>query len=151
MLNRLLPYKADNHYQGHKSSLWVFGVLLSLLAAMSLNSIFNGHYVAVNADGLPLGSYTPGGAQAVVSFYATWGVTQLLLVIVGILILIRYRTLVPAFFLLFLLEQFFLRMVPYFRPVAKPHGTPASTFVIILFSLLIVGLALSLWKRKGAE
>ena len=149
MLNNFLPRAADNHYQGYKVALWIFGAILLLFAAMSLNSIFNGHYVAVSADGLPLGSYTAGGAQAVVSFYAIWGITQLLLVIVGIIILVRYRTLVPLFFLLLLLEQFLLRMVSYFQPIAKPHGTPASTFIIVLFSLLIVGLALSLWKRRA--
>lgn len=149
MFNRLLPGTANNDYQGYKIALWIFGVLLLLIAAMSLNSIFNGHYVAVNADGLPLDSYTAGGAQAVVSFYATWGLTQLMLVIVGVVALFRYRALVPLVFLLLLLEQFLLRMVHYFRPVAKPHGAPASIFIIVLFSLLIVGLVLSLWKRSA--
>lgn len=64
MFNRLLPRQADNDFQGYTLALWLFGAILLVLAAMSVNSVFNGHYVAVNADGLPLDTYTPAGGHA---------------------------------------------------------------------------------------
>ena len=149
MFNRLLPRQADNDFQGYTLALWLFGAILLVLAAMSVNSVFNGHYVAVNADGLPLDTYTPAGAQAVVSFYATWGLTQLVIVAFGVIALLRYRALVPLMFLLLLFEQLLLRTVHFFLPVAKPHGVPASWFIICLLSLMALGLVLSLWQRRG--
>ena len=89
MLSQLLPSQANNRFQGYRLALWVFGVVLLLLAAMSMNSIFNGHYVAINADGLPLDSHTPAGIRAVVSFYAIWGLAQLVVVTFGIIVLLR--------------------------------------------------------------
>lgn len=149
MMNQLLPRTADNNFQGYKIALWIFALVLLAFAAMSLNSIFNGHFVAIHADGLPLDTYSPAGAQAVVSFYATWGVTQLTIVTVGIFVLARYRALVPLVFLLLLLEEVSLRSVHYYLPIAKPHGVPASLFIDVLLSLMALGLVLSLWRRKA--
>jgi len=149
MPNRLLPRNADNNFQGHKVALWIFSIVLLMFAAMSMNSIFNGHYVAVNADGLPLGTYTPAGAQAVVSFYATWGVTQLIIVTLGVIVLVRYRALVPLMFLLLLSEELLLKVINNCLPIAKPNGAPASLFIIALLSLMALGLILSLWRRNA--
>jgi len=149
MLNQLLPRKADNNFQGHKIALWIFSIVLLMLTAMSMNSIFNGHFVAINADGLPLDTYTPAGAQAVVSFYATWGVTQLVIVTLGVIALVRYRTLVPLMSLLLLSEELLLKAIHYYLPVAKPNGVPASLFVVALLSLMALGLVLSLWRRNA--
>lgn len=148
MLSRFLPHRADNSYQGHKAALWIFSLVLLILAAMSMNSIFNGHFVAVNADGLPLDSYTPAGAQAVVSFYAIWGVTQFVIVLIGIISLVRYRALVPLMSLLLLLEQIFLRVVHYYLPIEKPKGAPALFFIVILLALMVMGVILSAWPHR---
>lgn len=150
MLKRLFPQQADNAFRGYKLALWVYVVVLLLLGVMSVNSIFNGHDIAVNADGLPLGDYTPAGAQAVVAFYALWGATQLTLVLFGFVALFRYRALIPLVFALLLLEQLMLRTVHHFVPVAGPRGAPASWLIVVLLSLMAVGLALSLWRRRGA-
>ena len=149
MFYQLLPRQADNSYQGRKLALWIFALVLLMLAAMSANSIFNGHFVAINVDGLPLDTFTPAGAQAVVSFYAIWGGTQLIIVMFGIITMILYRTLVPLMFLVLLLEQLFLRGIHYFLPIAKPKGVPASWFIVLLLSLMALGLILSLWRRRA--
>ena len=66
MLNRLLPRQVDNTYRGYKLALWLFALVVLVKVAMSVNSIFNGHTVASSADGIPLDTFTPAGAQAVV-------------------------------------------------------------------------------------
>ena len=88
-MTTLLPRRADNDYRGYKAALWIFGLILLLRVVMSVNSIFNGYLVASSADGIPLDSYTPAGARAVVSLFATLGLSQLALCVVGILVLIR--------------------------------------------------------------
>lgn len=148
MRNQLLPRQADNKFQGYRLALWIFAIILLMFAAMSANSIFNGHYVAVYADGLPLDSYSSAGAQAVVSFYAIWGITQLIVVTIGVIILLRYRTLVPLMFLLLLLEQILLRVIHHYLPIAKPNGAPASWFIVVLLSLVVLGLVLSLRRNR---
>jgi hypothetical protein len=145
----LFPRRADNDYRGYKAALWIFGLILLLRVVMSVNSIFNGHLVASSADGIPLDSYTPAGARAVVSLFATLGLSQLALCFVGILVLIRYRALIPFLFMLFLLEHLGRRLISYFRPGARVGRPPGIVVNLILLSLMVVGLALSL--RRGGN
>ena len=149
MSNRLVPRQADNSFQGRKPALWIFALLLLLLAAMSVNSIFNGRFVAKDIDGLPLDTYTPAGAQAVVSLFAIWGGTQLIIVMLGIIVLLRYRALVPLMFLVLLFQRLLLQVIHHYLPNAKSEGVSISWFVILLISLTALGFILSLWRRRA--
>jgi hypothetical protein len=73
MLNRLLPQRIDNTYGGYRLGLWLFGLLVLMKAAIGLNSIFNGTNVASHADGNPLETISPGGAQSMDSLFALRG------------------------------------------------------------------------------
>lgn len=150
MFDVLLPQEAGNDFRGHKSGLWILAVVLLLLAAMSVNSIFNGHYVATQADGLPLGSFSAVAAHVVIMFYAVLGVTQLTVVLFGIAALMRYRGLVPLVFLLLLAEQVSWRIVHHVLPVSTQGGTGGSWFIYGLMVLIFIGFVLSLWRRGAS-
>lgn len=151
MFNQLLPERADNAYRGSKIALWIFALLLLMKIAMSVNCIFSGYSVATTADGLPLDTYTPAGAQAVVSLFATWGVTHLMLCLVGLLVLVRYRSLIPLMFTLLLLEQLGRKLAHQFLPTVRT-GIPPGTYVnLFLLALMIVGLALSLFPLRRSR
>ena len=53
LTDRLLPQRVDNTYRGYKLAIWLFGAVVLMKLAMSLNSIFNG-YVRVPLTGSPL-------------------------------------------------------------------------------------------------
>lgn len=151
MFNRLLPWHVDNTYQGYKAALWLFGALVLLKTVVSLNTIFNGYEVATSADGIPLDTYTPAGAQAVVSAFAAWGLAQLIICLLCILVLARYRALVPFMFVVLLLEHLSRRLLFQVMPIAKT-GTPPGFYVNLIFlALMIVGLALSLRRRDRRQ
>ncbi|MCG7853751.1 MAG: hypothetical protein MIO92_14625 [Methanosarcinaceae archaeon] len=149
MFNQLVPRQADNSFQGRKPALWILAFVLLLLAAMSVNSIFNGRYVAKDIDGLPLDTYTPAGAQAVVSLFAIWGGTQLIIVMLGIIVLLRYRALVPLMFLVLLFQRLLMQVIHHYLPNAKSEGVSISWFVILLISLTALGFILSIWRRRA--
>jgi hypothetical protein len=73
MLDRLIPRTIDNTYGGRKAALWMLGFLVLVKGAMGANSILNGYGVATKADGIPLDTFTPAGAHAVVTFLALGG------------------------------------------------------------------------------
>ncbi len=144
MLNQLLPRHVDNTYHGYKLALWLFGLVVFMKVAMSLNSIFNGYSVATSADGIPLDTFTPAGAQAVVSLFAAWGLAQLIICLLCIVVLARYRALVPFMFALVLLEHLSRRLIFLVLPIVST-GTPPGFFVnLVLLALMVLGLALSL-------
>ncbi len=149
MLERLLPRRIDNTYHGHKLALWLFGVLVLLKIAISLNSIFDGHDVAMSADGIPLDTFTPAGAQAVVSAFAAWGLAQLAICLLCVSVLARYRAMLPLMFALLLLEHLGRRLLFRVMPIATTGAPPGFYVNLVLAVLTVVGLALSLRGRDS--
>ena len=149
MLNQLLPRTVDNTYRGQKLALWLFGLVVLMKLAISLNSIINGHTVASSADGIPVDTFTPAGAQAFVSLFAAWGLAQVVICVLCIVVLIRYRALVPFLFLVLLLEHLSRRLIFYVMPIVRTGTSTNLTVNLVLLTLMIVGLALSLWNRAG--
>jgi hypothetical protein len=146
MFNQLLPRQIDNTYRGHKLALWLFALVVLMKVAMSLNSIFNGHMVASSADGIPLDRFPTAATQTVVALFAIWGLAHLMICLLCIVVLARYRSMVPLMLALLLLEHLSRRVILQVIPIVRT-GTPPGLFVnLTLLALMIVGLALSLWS-----
>jgi hypothetical protein len=149
MLNQLLPQRVDNTYRGHKLALWFFGLLLLMHLAMSLNCIFNGYFVATAADGIALDAFPPAAAQAVLSLFATWGVEHFFIWLLGILILVRYRSLIPFMFALLLLEDLARKTTLYLLPMTRTGAGPGYLVNFLFLAFMCVGLALSLRSARS--
>jgi hypothetical protein len=151
MFKQLLPQRVDNTYRGHKLALGFFAVLVLMKAGISLGCIFNGYTAASSGDGIPLDTYTLACAQTVVSDFAIWGLSELMICVLCILVFVRYRAMVPFMFALLLLEHLSKKLILHFLPVAKTGTPPGSTVSLVLLALTIVGLALSLWRREQSS
>jgi hypothetical protein len=143
----LLPLRVDNTYRGHKLGLVLFGLFIFLKVIMSLRSITNGVSIAIG-DGIPLDTFPPPAAQAYVSLFALFGLSQFMLCLLSILALARYRALVPLMFALYLMEFLGRRLILQFMPVERTE-TPVPTIInLVLLAVMLVGLALSLWSQR---
>lgn len=147
MLDTLLPRIAGNAYRGRRIALWLFGLLVIAKAGIALATIFNGYHAAAVADGIPLHEFGAAGAQTVVALFGLWGVGHLALCAMCIVVLIRYRALVPFMFTLLLLEYLSRRLVELFLPIATASGARGGVVNLVLLGITIVGLALSVWRR----
>jgi len=150
-LNRLFPERADHTYRGSKLALWFFALLVLVKTAISLGSIFNGYTAASSADGIPLDSFSPAGAQTVLSLFALLGVSQLVICLVCILVLVRYRALIPLMFALLLLYQLSRQLILRFLPIPRTGTPPGSAINLVLLGVMIVGLALSLRSQDNRQ
>lgn len=151
MIDQLLPRPIDNTYRGHRLALWLFALLLFMRVTMSVNSIFNASDVASSADGIPLHTYTPAAARTIVSLFALLGLSHLMISLVGIVALVRYRSMVPFMFALLLLEQLSRRLILRFSPIIRT-GTPPGFYVnLVLLAVMLLGLALSLRSQGNRE
>ena len=151
MLDQLFPRTIDNDYRGQKSALWLLGLLLLMKTAMGLNSIINGYKVASSADGIPLDTYPPAAAGTIVALFGIWGLGHFLLCLLGILVLARYRRMVPFMFALFLVEQLSRKLILRLHPIVRVGNPPASVINLALLALMVVGLTLSLWRRGPSK
>jgi hypothetical protein len=126
MLNRVFPQRFDNNYRGHKLALWLFALLAFMKLGMSLSAIFDGYNMARSADGIPIDTFTSGGAEAVVSITALLGLSHFLLASVGVLALIRYRAMIPLMYVLLLVEYLPKNGFYWYTPLSGPghHSAP---------------------------
>ena len=151
MLNQLLPRQVDNTYHGYKLALWLFAVLVFMKVVISLRSIFDPYAVASEADGIPLDTFTTAASRTVISLFAILGLSNLVICLLCILVLARYRALISFMFALLLLQQLGGALIRQMMPIVR-IGTPPGVYVtLILLALTVVGLALSLWNRVGRQ
>ena len=151
MFKQLFPQRVDNTYRGYKLALWFFALVVLMKVAMSLNSIFNGYFVASSADGIPLDTFTAAGAQTVVSLFAIWGLAQLVICVLCILVAVRYRSMLPFMLALLLLEALSRRLILHFLPLARTGSPPGFSVNLALLALIVVGLALSLRSQDNPQ
>lgn len=149
MFDTLLPRRLDNAYRGRAAALWIFGVVVAMKGTQSLAIIFNGHATARDADGIPMDAYPPDVAQTVVAVFAQGSLWRLFFCLVCAIVLLRYRSAVPLMFALLALNYVGAELVMRVAPLARV-GSPIGPQVnLLLFVLMLAGLALSLWPRPG--
>ena len=145
MLNRLFPRQVDNSFAGFRAALWLLGLFVALKLAMGFNSIFNTASVAGGADGIPLESFGPAAAREVLLLFALTSLGQLVLAVIALTILIRYRAMVPFIYLMLLVEMLARRFIVQSYEVARTASNSAGWYINIgLLALLALGLVLSL-------
>jgi hypothetical protein len=147
MLSRILPSPVDNRVRGHVLSLWLFYPITLVSLARSCIHIFRSDGGAQSIATIPLDSFTAAGAASVVALFAQWGLSQLVLALVFVVVLFRYRALLSLMYLLIVVENVGRLAIGSVKPIATlgtPPGRPGSLVVI---GLAAVGLVLSLrWK-----
>ena len=148
MFNQLLPLRIDNTYRGHKLALWLFALVVAVRITQSLLVIFNGYSIAKGADGIPLDTFPPAAAQTVVSLFALSALNRLIISLLCVLVLVRYRSAIPFMFVVLMLSYLASQLILQFVPIVRT-GTPKGSAVnLISFALMTVGLVLSL-RRLG--
>jgi putative exporter of polyketide antibiotics len=151
MLNPLFPQRVDNAYRGYTLALWLFALVVLLNVLINTMSIFNGYSVTRSADGVPLDTFAPAAARTVVSVVALLGLSNLMVCLLGVLVLVRYRTLIPMMFALLLLEYLGRRLILHFLPIPRTGTPPGSAVNLALLAVMIAGLALSLLGRGDSR
>lgn len=151
MFERLFPRQLDNNYRGHWLGKWLFvGVVLARLA-IGVNSTINTRFVAMSADGIPLDKYSPAAADAVVALFGISGFFLLLLSLLGLVVALRYRAMIPFIYLLLLIDQVGRRVLLQIHPIAKSGVATANLglgFVLLILGASAIGLVLSLWPQR---
>ena len=148
MVDILLPQSLGNTHRVNRVALWLFGLVVVVRIAQSLSVIFNGYDIARGADGIPVETYTPEAAQQIVALFAQGSLWRLTFGLLGVVVLVRYRSAVPLMFALLLLNYLASQLIFRFVPLVRT-GTPVGPYVNFgLFALTVVGLILSLRRSS---
>lgn len=145
MIDRILPAVVDNRFAGHGAAIWLLALFVAVRLLMSISMIANPRSVARGPDGIPIDSFAEAAASRFLAIFTMLGICQLALATLGLVVLLRYRSLIPFIYLVFLGELAARRMVVLARPLADQGHRPFGFyFNLLLVALLLVGLVLSL-------
>ncbi|MBI3677804.1 MAG: hypothetical protein HY243_14440 [Proteobacteria bacterium] len=164
MLGRLFPKQFDNTYRGHWLAIWLFVPVILLQAAQDVIVILSPRETLITADALPLYSYGSTGAQTVIALAAMLAFVDLVIPLQSLLVLIRYRAMIPFLYLCSLIFDIGSRVLKVVNPIAHADaptiaahaqngfyvaqsGTYISYFIL---AMTFAGFALSLVDRSSA-
>lgn len=151
MLSRIFPEQIGNRYRGNRLALWILAPIVLFNTAISLGAIFARDGGAQSADGIPLSSYPPDAAGAVIGVVAYLGLADLLLCFLFALTLLRYRAMVPLMYALIVVDSIGHRGIGWMKPIVRMAGTPTGSYVTqALFALSVLGFILSLLGKNYA-
>lgn len=143
MLERILPRSIDNAYSGHTLAIWCMVLIAFIKTVMGLTSIFASRLAAQNAHKVPLGTFSPTAAQLLLSALARAGLSTLVVALFCVVVLIRYRAMIPVTYLLILVEHAG-RAFLFLRESTITGISSALVVNFVLLFLTILGLLLSL-------
>lgn len=150
MLLLLFPRTIDNTFRGQWIGFWLLAPLLVLKLGIAIASIVTPGR-ANSADAIDLSSYSAAALRDAMTTTALLGLLHLSIALMGVLVMVRYRAMVPLIYFWLLAEFLGRRVVLALYPMDRVAGLSSGSIVnIILLALMLVGLALSLWPRRSA-
>lgn len=151
MINRIFPSRFDNHYRGHPVGLWLFVPITFQKVAQSFVHLLKADGGAQSLSAIPLDTYPPSAAQNVIGLFARMGLEQLLLASLLVLVLFRYRAMIPLMYVVIVGNFFASRLLSELKPLARTGTSSVGTPLLVIAALSILGLVLSLTGRRYAD
>jgi hypothetical protein len=166
MLYRIFPKQFDNTYRGHWLAIWILVpvVLVKLIMGVNvagLDPLISNIDILKSADRVPLDTFGAEAASLVVFLYASWALGLLLLSLLAIVVLFRYRAMIPLMYLLLSIEQIGRKGLLLINPIVRANhivrAVETGGFSIGallnwgLTAALVIGFLLSLQGRSGSQ
>ena len=149
MLQRLFPITVNNDYRGQPVAKWALAALTLITLGRSLVHMFAPDGGAQSIASIPVDSYSPAAADALVTLFGLWGLSQLIIGCLYAITLWRYQRLIPLMYLFFICEYLMRLLAPVYTPGMETAHTPPGAIGNYLFLPLgILLLILSLWQRE---
>lgn len=145
----LLPAKIDNTIRGSKIPFYVFVLYAIVSLVRSCIHLLAPDGGAGSIAGMDL---SVAGADGIIFAFALWGSSQLILAVIQLLVVFRYRSLVPFMYLMLMLEVLLRELVGRTKPVTFSHTPPGAIGNQLILPLAALMLGLALWSayRQGS-
>lgn len=149
IIQRLFPKVIDNEFKGHKIALYVFYVLTAVTIWRSQHHMFSSDGGAQSIATIPLDTFTKAGSAAVVGVFSLWGLSQLVIGIMYLISSIKYKSMIPMWYLFMFVEYLFRETyIGNIKPIPTAGTAPGAIGNIPLMLISIVMLILSLIEPK---
>ena len=147
VVNRLFPKQVDNNFQGYRIATIIFFLITLFTLARSCIHLFAPDGGASSIAGI---STAGEGGSNIISLFALWGLSQLLMGLVYLVVYFRYKSLIPFMSLLILIEYSGRMVIGFVKPLEVSHTPPGAIgdYVMVPVAILMLILSLKRPKRK---
>ncbi|QEE14514.1 hypothetical protein DSAG12_00327 [Promethearchaeum syntrophicum] len=141
ILKTLLPDNVNNDVKFNKIIVYIFGVLTIFTIVRSLIHIFAPDGGANSIATIVVFSGSPDPNNVIYHIFSLWGLSQLLIGLIYIIVLMKYKNLIPMMFTLMIIEYVMRFVTGIMKPMGDVlTGTPPGALV----NLILVPLALGM-------
>lgn len=144
----IFPKQITNTYTGHPIALYAFYLITSITLIRSLIHILAPDGGAQSIATIPLDTYSVESANTVIFIFGLWGISQLLLGILFLIIVVRYKALIPLMYILIFTEYTLRLILGLFKPITLVGIAPGGIGNYVFIILSIILFFLSIQKPK---
>jgi len=148
MINKLFPKNVNKNYYGLYIAKWMFLVITILTISRSLAHLFLPDGGAQSIATIPLESYSVNASKVIIGMFAQWGLSQLMVGVLFIIVIWRYQSLIPLMWLFVFFEYGGRLLLGIYKPFETSGTAPGAIGNIIFPFLALIMLILSLKERK---
>ena len=130
-MKKLIPKTIENKIPSNNLSITFVGYWLRSILFRSLEHIFSEDGGAESIAGIPLSSYSPDAANNIVSIFAQWGFSQLVLTCILLLVILKIREFIPLMLLIIAIENIFRAGIAFYKPLILSEAPPGAISPLI--------------------
>ena len=137
-MKKIIPETIENQIPSNKFVYYFTWLLVVFNFFRSLEHIFNEDGGAESIAGIPLESYSSEAANNIISIFAQWGFSQLVLACILLLVVLKMREFIPLMLLIIALENILRGAVGLYKPLILGDAPPGAVSPIIGLVALVV-------------
>lgn len=141
----IFPPVIDNRLRGVQWPLYLFAPYAVVSAVRSCIHLLAADGGAGSIAGLDL---SVPGADGIIFAFGLWGSSQLLFALIQLLVVFRYRSLIPLMIGMLILEVLLRALVGAIKPVAFAHTPPGAIGNHVILPGAVLMLLCSLWSAS---
>lgn len=153
MFGRLFPREFGNAYRGYWLALVILGLLLFLRLAQTGMGLVDPVLVIRGPDGILFETFNAPAQAAFTYVFRLLCFLNILVCLIGVLALVRYRAMVPLTYLMLILLLAGQKVLGLLYPIPRAPGAPGGMIVLATLAVTLLGCFLSVLdiRKKQAS
>jgi len=135
MFEKILPGQINNEYNGYKVSEIAFLIIAIISVARSLLHIF---LPDGGAESIATIDLNIEGANVIVSMFALWGLSQILMATFYLIVYFRYKNLIPLMYIFIIMEYATRIGIGLLKPIETMGIAPGAIGNFIIVPLAVI-------------
>lgn len=147
-VKKILPKSAKNDFKGYKIAEIIFFIITIITIIRSFIHIL---FPDGGAQSLATIDLSVEGADVIIGLFALWGISQILLGLIFLIVFINYKNLIPMMYLVIIIEYSMRIALGLYKPFQTTGIAPGSIGNYVIVPLALIMFILSVMNPKKTE